>query len=79
MFHSLTAHVTVPVILVPLQRVSVLLIPPLEGEVRKESMVGVRLLVIPRRSRTGVILVMMKLFVFALLVTLLAARSLLFF
>lgn len=77
MLPSLTAQIPVPVILVSLQRVSVLLVPPLEGEVREEGMVGVRL--VPRRSRTGVRLVMMELFVLAFLVALLATRSLLFF
>lgn len=68
---------TVTVLLVSLQRVSVVLLPACE--VRKKSVVrvrvGVRLVVVGgRRVR---LVVMMLLFVFALLVPLLAARSLL--
>lgn len=67
---------TVTVLLVSLQRVSVVLLPACE--VRKKSVVrvrvGVRLVVVAGRR---VRLVVMMLFVFALLVPLLAARSLL--
>lgn len=67
---------TVTVLLVSLQRVSVVLLPACE--VRKKSVVrvrvGVRLVVVAGRR---VRLVVRMLFVFALLVPLLAARSLL--
>lgn len=84
MFCPLTARVTVSVLLVSLQRVSVVLFPALRCEVRKESMVrvGVSLVVVARWSAGNVRLMRMvmkelMLFVFALLVPLLAARTLL--
>lgn len=84
MFCLLTARVAVSVLLVSLQRVSVILLPALRCEVRKEGMVrlGVSLVVVARRSSGRVrLMVMMKLmlFVFALLVPFLAARPLLHF
>lgn len=89
MFHSLTARVAVSVLLVSLQRVSVVFLPALQSEVRKKGMVrvGVRLVVVVVVVVAGwggsgvglmrMVMMMMKLFVFALLVPLLAARSLL--
>lgn len=65
---------TVTVLLVSLQRVSVVLLPACE--VRKKSVVRVRVRLVVVAGRR-VRLVVMMLFVFALLVPLLAARSLL--
>lgn len=79
MFGLLTARVTVSVLFVSLQRVSVVLLSALWCEVRKEGMmrVGVSLVVVVAGRSGGrirlVMMVMMKLFVFALLVPLLAA------
>lgn len=84
MFRFLTARVTVPVLLVPLHRVSVVLLPALRRKVGEEGVVrvGVSLVVAGRSGgRVRLVMMMMKLmlFVFALLVPLLAARSLLHF
>lgn len=79
MFHSLTARVAVSVFLVSLQRESVVLLPALECEVRKKRMVrvGVSLVVVARwggsRVRRMRMVMMKLLFVFALLMPLLAA------
>lgn len=80
MFRLLTARVDVSVLLVSLQRVSVVLLPAL-CEVRKEGMVrvGVSLVMVAgwsggRVRRMRMVMVMVKLmFFFALLVPLLAA------
>lgn len=82
MFRLLTARVAVSVLLVSLQRVSVVLLPALRREVRKEGMVRVPVSLVVVAGRSGgrvrlMRMVMMKLFFFALLVPLLAARSLL--
>lgn len=83
MFRLLTARVTISVLLVPLQRVSVVLLPALWCEVREEGMVsvGVSLVVVARWSggRARLMRMVMMKFVFALLVSLLAAGSLLHF
>lgn len=78
MFCLLTARVTVSVLLVSLQGVSVVLLPALWCQVRKEGMVrvGVSLVMVAGWSGGRVcLMVMMKLmlFVFALMVPLLAA------
>lgn len=80
MFHSLTARVTVSVLFIPLCSMSVVFLPSLEVEVRKKGGVGESLLVVARRSgsRAHLMKMVMTKFVFALLVPLLAARSLLF-
>lgn len=86
MFCLLTARISVSVLFVSLHRVSVVLLPALWWEVWKEGMVwmGVSLVVVAGGAGGRVCLmrmVMMKLmlFVFALLVSLLAARTLLRF
>lgn len=84
MFSPLAARLAVSVLLVSLQRMSVVLLPALRREVRKEGMVrvGVGLVVVTGWSGGGVhlmrmVMVELMLFVFALLVPLLAARPLL--
>lgn len=86
MLSLLTARVTVSVLFVSLHRVSVVLLPRLWCERGKEGMVrvGVTLVVVAGRSGGGVclmrvVMVELMLFVFALLVPLLAARPLLHF
>lgn len=86
MFCLLTARVTVSVLLVSLQGVSVVLLPALRCQVRKEGMVrvGVSLVMVAgwsggRVCLMGMVMMKLMLFVFALMVPLLAARSLLHF
>lgn len=84
MFRLLTARVTVSVLLLSFQRVPVVLFLALWREVREEGVVrvGVRLVEVAGGGRSRVGLMRMEklmLFVFAVLVPLLAARALLRF